>query len=100
MVVKHFSLRSGIYSFLTFSLLLSCNGNEQKDVELTIPQRVNELMAKMTLQEKIGQMNQYNGFWNVTGPSPKEGNAKEKYDHLMKINPEIEVLKNEFNLDL
>ena len=25
---------------------------------------------------------------------------KEKYDHLMKINPEIEVLKNEFNLDL
>ena len=26
--------------------------------------------------------------------------TKEKYDHLMKINPEIEVLKNEFNLDL
>ena len=25
---------------------------------------------------------------------------KEKYNHLMKINPEIEVLKNEFNLDL
>ena len=82
MVVKHFSLRSGIYPFLIFSLLVSCNGNEQKDAELTIPQRVNELMAKMTLQEKIGQMNQYNGFWNVTGPSPKEGNAKEKYDHL------------------
>lgn len=82
MVVKHFSLRSGIYPFLIFSLLLSCNGNDQKDTELTIPQRVNELMAKMTLQEKIGQMNQYNGFWNVTGPSPKEGNAKEKYDHL------------------
>ena len=82
MIVKHFSLRGGIYPFLTFSLLLSCNGNEQKDVELTIPQRVNELMAKMNLQEKIGQMNQYNGFWNVTGPSPKEGNAKEKYDHL------------------
>lgn len=82
MVVKHFFLRSGIYPFLIFSLLLSCNGNDQKDAELTIPQRVNELMAKMTLQEKIGQMNQYNGFWNVTGPSPKEGNAKEKYDHL------------------
>ena len=38
----------------------------------------------MTLKEKIGQMNQYNGFWNVTGPTPKEGNAKEKYDHLAK----------------
>ena len=42
------------------------------------------LLAKMTLEEKIGQMNQYNGFWEVTGPAPKEGNAKEKYDHLKK----------------
>ena len=82
MVVKYFSLRSRIYLFLSFSLLLSCTDNDQKEDELTIPQQVSELMAKMTLQEKIGQMNQYNGFWNVTGPSPKEGNAKEKYDHL------------------
>lgn len=29
-------------------------------------------------------MNQYNGFWDVTGPIPKEGNAQEKYDHLKK----------------
>ena len=36
----------------------------------------------MTLKEKIGQMNQYNGFWNVTGPVPKGGDAKVKYDHL------------------
>ena len=43
-----------------------------------------DLLLQMTLEEKIGQMNQYNGFWNVTGPSPQEGNAKEKYDHLAK----------------
>ena len=36
----------------------------------------------MTLDEKIGQMNQYNGFWDVTGPVPNEGNAKEKYNDL------------------
>ena len=36
----------------------------------------------MTLQEKVGQMNQYNGFWEVTGPAPKDGNAKTKYEHL------------------
>lgn len=36
----------------------------------------------MTLQEKVGQMNQYNGFWEVTGPEPKDGNAKTKYEHL------------------
>ena len=38
----------------------------------------------MTLEEKVGQMNQYNGFWEVTGPVPKEGDAKKKYDHLRR----------------
>ena len=73
-----------LYVFLTFPLLISCDENNKKVAELTIHQRVDELMAKMTLKEKIGQMNQYNGFWDVTGPTPKEGNAKEKYDHLAK----------------
>ncbi len=40
---------------------------------------VNTLLQKMTIEEKVGQMNQYNGFWNATGPSPKEGNAADKY---------------------
>ena len=38
----------------------------------------------MTLQEKIGQLNQYNGFWEITGPTPKEGQAAKKYEHLKK----------------
>ena len=38
----------------------------------------------MTLEEKIGQLNQYNGFWDVTGPEPKDGAAAIKYDHLKK----------------
>ncbi len=45
---------------------------------------VDSLLNKMTLEEKVGQMNQYNGFWEVTGPVPKEGNAKLKYEHLKK----------------
>ena len=56
----------------------------QTEIEIPIDKRVDDLLSKMTLEEKIGQMNQYNGFWNVTGPSPKDGNAKEKYDHLSK----------------
>lgn len=43
---------------------------------------VDSLMRLMTLEEKVGQMNQYNGFWNITGPSPADGNAKLKYDNL------------------
>lgn len=38
----------------------------------------------MTLEEKIGQMNQYNGFWDFTGPSPENGDAAKKYEHLRK----------------
>ncbi len=48
----------------------------------TIDQKVDSLLNIMTIKEKIGQMNQYNGFWNVTGPTPIEGDAANKYDHL------------------
>jgi beta-glucosidase len=47
-----------------------------------IEARIDSLLNLMTLEEKVGQMNQYNGFWNLTGPAPAEGNAKQKYDHL------------------
>ena len=47
-----------------------------------INRKVNDLLAQMTLEEKIGQMNQYNGFWNFTGPSPKGGDAAYKYQNL------------------
>ena len=43
---------------------------------------IDALMAKMTLEEKIGQMNMYTGFFDVTGPAPKTGNGAEKYAHL------------------
>lgn len=47
-------------------------------------EKINLLLPKMTLEEKVGQMNQYNGFWEVTGPVPKDGDAKKKYDHLRR----------------
>jgi beta-glucosidase len=68
-------------------LLLLCfyaTFNASAQINTEIDTKVNTLLAKMTLEEKVGQMNQYNGFWEVTGPAPKEGNAKEKYDHLKK----------------
>ncbi|TCI90364.1 beta-glucosidase BglX [Tenacibaculum sp. M341] len=50
----------------------------------TVNEKVTSLLSKMTIEEKVGQMNQYNGFWDVTGPVPEEGNAKTKYEHLRK----------------
>ncbi|UII75207.1 beta-glucosidase BglX [Flagellimonas sp. HMM57] len=52
--------------------------------ENTTDQRVDSLLSLMTLEEKVGQMNQYNGFWDVTGPAPQGGNAATKYEHLKK----------------
>ena len=52
--------------------------------KLSIDRKVDSLLSLMTLEEKVGQMNQYNGFWDVTGPVPKEGQAAKKYEHLKK----------------
>ncbi|SMF61143.1 beta-glucosidase [Alteromonadaceae bacterium Bs31] len=63
-----------------FCLLFFSLTSTAKDPD--IDRKVNELLGKMTLQEKVGQMNQYNGFWDATGPAPTDGDAKLKYDHL------------------
>ena len=68
-------------------LLLGCTStiDGQNDVaNKSIEQKVDALLKQMTLEEKVGQMNQYNGFWNVTGPVPEGGDAAKKYDHLRK----------------
>ena len=70
-------------------VILTLNGcqtstNNLKNNIDNINIKVDSLLNIMTLDEKIGQMNQYNGFWDVTGPSPKNGDAKFKYDNLKK----------------
>lgn len=52
--------------------------------DISLDKRVETLLKKMTLEEKVGQLNQYNGFWDVTGPTPKEGLAAKKYEDLKK----------------
>lgn len=42
----------------------------------TIGEKVDSLMKLMTLEEKIGQMNQYNGDWEATGPITKDGDKQ------------------------
>ncbi len=40
----------------------------------TIPQKVDSVLKLMTLEEKVGQMNQYNGPWAATGPLTNDDN--------------------------
>ena len=77
------TLISGIFILITIGTM-----NAQKEPHLdknkTIEERIDLLLKQMTIEEKVGQMNQYNGFWDVTGPAPKGGNAELKYEHLRK----------------
>ena len=74
---------------LALSLIaLGCSTAKQNTVggkeQSPLDRRVDSVLSLMTLEEKVGQMNQYNGFWEVTGPAPKEGQAALKYEHLKK----------------
>ena len=79
-------------TFVLFAFILVLVGCKNTMVEMSAPikpivpidKKVDSLLALMTLEEKVGQMNLYGGFWEVTGPSPKEGNQKTKYEHLRK----------------
>jgi beta-glucosidase len=46
--------------------------------------RVDSVLKLMTIEEKVGQLNQYNGFWEITGPAPTAGQAAKKYENLKK----------------
>ncbi|NND63152.1 MAG: beta-glucosidase BglX [Flavobacteriaceae bacterium] len=63
---------------------LNLKSTSETEPSEVIAKKVDSLLAIMTLEEKIGQMNQYNGFWNVTGPAPENGDAAKKYEHLKK----------------
>ena len=41
-----------------------------------ISHRVDSVLRLMTLEEKVGQMNQYNGDWDATGLLQKTGTNK------------------------
>lgn len=72
---------AGIFCLIAFGTI---NAQKKPHLDKTKPteERIDLLMKQMTLEEKVGQMNQYNGFWEVTGPAPKGGNAELKYKHL------------------
>ena len=61
-----------IYLFVGM-LLLSLTAFPQKK---TIAQKVDSVLRLMTLEEKVGQMNQYNGDFKATGPITPDGDKQ------------------------
>lgn len=63
-------------------LVLAFAGKNASAQDDPIDKKVDSVLSKMTLDEKIGQLNQYNGDWEATGPVTKDvGN---KLDEIRK----------------
>jgi beta-glucosidase len=51
-------------------------------VNAATEKKIDALLAKMTLDEKVGQLNQYSSPFDVTGPAPSQGAQKAAYDQI------------------
>lgn len=73
-ITKDFA-RAFLTSFVLVLLLapsLSFASTERR-----VNEKVEALLAQMTMEEKVGQLNQYSADWNVTGPVNFKGNHKD-----------------------
>ncbi len=62
---------------------MAVHANTEKTAEqVDIAKSVAELLSKMTLDEKIGQMNQYCSTWDLTGPMPQGASEQERYQKI------------------
>lgn len=78
------NLSKSVFYLTVILLFVGCKNQTQNTTQNTIEYKIDSILKLMTIEEKVGQMNQYNGFWDVTGPSPKGGDAEKKYEHLRK----------------
>ena len=62
--------------FLAFSTYEKPGFKKSDQDPRNIEQKIDSVLALMTLDEKIGQMVQYNGSWDVTGPATGTDNEK------------------------
>lgn len=102
------SLKNTSYFFLIicvgyfyFGLLSDClYAQSYLDATLPTEERVADLLSRMTLQEKVGQLNQLNGIVEFTGPAPSTGSAKEQYELLKagKVGTMLNVIGAEATL--
>ena len=63
-------------TFLAF-LLAASPLLAQPAADPRIESRVDALLARMTLEEKVGQLNQYSARFDVTGPAQMQGDRRE-----------------------
>jgi beta-glucosidase len=76
----------GSTSFLpvivVLAVLLPSVATAQSLIDPATEARIDELLERMTLEEKVGQMNQYASFFDLTGPPPLGRSERERYEQI------------------
>jgi beta-glucosidase len=75
MIKPNFSTKL-LFILLPWTLSASAQKISNQRIGKAIDQRVDSLLKLMTLDEKVGQLNQYSGEWSHTGPITKDGDKQ------------------------
>jgi beta-glucosidase len=67
---------------LALSLAFIPGAGAQGLVVPATEKKIDALLAQMTIEEKVGQLNQYSSAFDVTGPAPSAGGQKVMYDQV------------------
>ena len=71
-----------VASALALLLVLAAGPLAQGLVNPDTERKIDALLAQMTIEEKVGQLNQYSSGFDVTGPPPSAGAQKVMYDQI------------------
>ena len=83
MMKDFFKLGSQILLFIGLAISVRAI-NAQQLIKPEIENKVDSVLALMTLEEKVGQLNQHNGSWDVTGPIPENNEYVAERARLLK----------------
>ena len=75
-------LVSRLAGALVLSSAVVAGGQAQGLVVPATEKKIDGLLGQMTLEEKVGQLNQYSSAFDVTGPAPSQGAQKVMYDQI------------------
>jgi beta-glucosidase len=73
---------SRLVAALVLSLLFIPGARAQSLVNPATEKKIDALLAQMTLEEKVGQLNQYNSGLDLTGPAASPGHQKAAYEQI------------------
>ncbi len=68
---------------LTLCLVLAVPALAELRIDPATEEKIDSLLERMTLAEKVGQLNQHSSSFDVTGPPPESGREGARYELLL-----------------